>query len=212
MDAPVLLAARLPDVLVAEAVVGARAHGRGARPAHGHGRARHAPVLPRVLRHARRARRALPAEAHLARDPDDRRAAPGGGTEPVGARSRPLLPHPQGRAARPGAAALRRLDLRHPSRPVAEPCGDAQGAVVRALPGVQDPSARRLGREARLELRRRRTRYPPTRCTTRGTARSAAFRAPARRPPTRRSAPAAGPARTSSSAASTRTRTSKGRA
>ena len=33
-------------------------------------------------------------------DPDDRGAAPRRGPEPLGARSRPLLPHPQGRAAR----------------------------------------------------------------------------------------------------------------
>ena len=50
------------------------------------------------------------AEQHRARGP-----------EPVGARPRPLLPHPQGRAAAQGARALRRLDLRHPPRPVAEP-------------------------------------------------------------------------------------------
>ena len=48
-------------------------------------------------------------------------------------------------------AALRRVDLRHPPRPVAEPRGDAEGAVVGAVPGLQDPSARRLGREAGLE-------------------------------------------------------------
>ena len=36
-------------------------------------------------------------------DPDGRRAAPRGRAEPVGARPRPLLPHPQGRAARQGA-------------------------------------------------------------------------------------------------------------
>ena len=53
-----------------------------------------------------RARRALPAEAHPALDPDRRRAAPRGGGEPLGARPRPLLPHPQGRAARAGARAV----------------------------------------------------------------------------------------------------------
>ena len=68
------------------------------------GRARHAPLLPRVLRDARRARRALPARSSIQPDdPDGRRAAPRRRAEPLGARSRPLLPHPQGRAARPGA-------------------------------------------------------------------------------------------------------------
>ena len=124
-------------------------------PAHGHGRARHASLLPRVLRHARRARRSLPAEAHPAVDPDDRRAASRRRAEPLGARSRPLLPHPQGRAARRGAAAVRRLDLGHPPRPVAEPRRHAEGAVVGALPGLQDPPARRLGREAGVVVHRR---------------------------------------------------------
>ena len=41
----------------------------------------------------------------------------------MGARPRPLLPHPQGRAAVRRARAVRRLDLRHPPRPVAEPRG-----------------------------------------------------------------------------------------
>ncbi len=50
-----------------------------------------------------------------------RRAAQAGGAEPLGARPRPLLPHPQGRAAARRARAVRRLDLRHPARPVAEP-------------------------------------------------------------------------------------------
>ena len=166
MDAPVLLAARLPHVLVAEAVVGARAHGRRARTAHGHGRARHASLLPRVLRHARRARRALPAEAHPTRDSDRRRAASRRGPESLGARSRSLLSHPQGRAARRGASAVRRLDLGDPSRPVAEPRGHAEGAVVGALPGLQDPPARRLGREAGVVVHRRQrdTLQPAARC------------------------------------------------
>ncbi len=37
------------------------------------------------------------------------------GPEPLGVGSRSLLPHPQGRAAHPGARSIRRLDLRHPS-------------------------------------------------------------------------------------------------
>ena len=67
-------------------------------------------------------------------------------------RPRPLLPHPQGRAADRRARALRRLDLRHPPRPVAEPRDHAEGAVVGALRRLEDPPARRLGREARLGL------------------------------------------------------------
>ena len=85
-------------------------------------------------------------------DPDDRRAAPRRGPEPLGARSRPLLPHPQGRAAAQGARALRRLDLRHPPRPVAEPRGDAEARVVGELRRLEAAPARRLGREARLGL------------------------------------------------------------
>ncbi len=73
----------------------------------------------------------------------------------MGARSGPLLPHPQGGAARPGAPAVRRLDLRHPPRPVAEPSRHAEGAVVGAVPGLQDPPARRLGREAGVVVHRR---------------------------------------------------------
>ena len=94
-------------------------------------RARHAPLLPRELRDARPARRALRPEPDPARDRHRRRAAPRRGPEPVGARSGPLLPHPQGRAAAQGARALRRVDLGHPPRPVAEPRRDAEGRVVR---------------------------------------------------------------------------------
>ena len=211
MGAPALLAPRLPHVLLAEAVLGARPHGRGAGPPDGHGRARHAPVLPRVLRNAGPARRALPAEADPARDSHDRRAAPRGGPEPVGARSRPLLPHPQGRAARERARALRRLDLRDPARPVAEPRRDAEGAVVGALSGLQDPPARRLGRAAHLVVHRRQRHPLRTRSTTRATVRSAAFPARGRRASTRRSVQAAGPAPTSWSAEFTKTRDWKGR-
>ena len=50
--------AGLPDLLLAEAVVGASAHGLRARIADRRGRARHAP-LPRELRDARQAGRAL---------------------------------------------------------------------------------------------------------------------------------------------------------
>ena len=40
--------------------------------------------------------------------------------------SGPLLPHPQGRAADRDAAPVRRLDLRHPARPVADPRATAR--------------------------------------------------------------------------------------
>ena len=66
----------LPDLLVAEAVVRARAHGLRARPRHRRDRARHAPLLPRELRDARPPRRALRPQADPPRDPDGRRAAP----------------------------------------------------------------------------------------------------------------------------------------
>ena len=155
MDPPVLLAARLPHLLLAEAVVGARAHGRGDGAADGHRRARHALVLPRVVRDARSPGRALRAEAHPARDPDHRRAASCRGPESLGARSRPLLSHPQGRATRERARAVRRLDLGDSARSVAESRRHAEGAVVGALRRVQDPPARRLGREAGLVVHQR---------------------------------------------------------
>ena len=63
-------------------------------------------------------------------------------------------------------AALRRMDLRDPPRPVAEPRRDPEGAVVGALPGLQDPSARRLGRAADLVVhqRQRHPLQPAPRC------------------------------------------------
>ena len=167
-------------------------------------RARHAALLPRDVRDARPARRALrdhlraPAAADLGRG-----AARARGAEPLGARPRPLLPHPQGRAAARRARAVRRLDLRHPPRPVAEPRDDAEAPVVRALRRLEAASARRLGREApwRVHRRQRDSLQPAAR---RGLPRrSAASPARGRPRPTRRSAQAAGPAPTSSSAAST---------
>ena len=133
----------------------------------------------------------------------DRRAAQAGGAEPLGDGPRPLLPHPQGRAADPGARAVRRLGLRHPPRAVALAGGRAEGRALGALRRLEGAAARRLEREGRLALHRRRTTSPTTRCTTSATVRSAASRAPGRRGRTRRSAQAAGPAPTSSSAAST---------
>ena len=67
----------------------------------------------------------------------------------------PLLRDPQGRAAARGARALRRLGVRHPPRPVAEPRGHAEDPVVGALRRLEAAPARRLGREARLGLHQR---------------------------------------------------------
>ncbi len=118
-----------------------------------HHRARHAALLPRDVRDARPAGRALRPHARArAAHPDGRRAAPAGAAEPLGDRPGPLLPHPQGRAAARGARALRRLGLGDPPRPVAEPRGHAEAAALRALRRPQGPPARRLGREARLGL------------------------------------------------------------
>src|SRR3954452_231770 len=143
----------LPDLLLAEAVVGARTHGGPARPRHPDRRARHASLLPRELRDARPPGRALRAQPASAAGSDHgRRAAQAGGAEPVGDRPRPLLPRAQGRAAAAGARALRRLDLRYPPRPVAEPRDNAESAVVRALLVLEAAPPRRLGREARLGL------------------------------------------------------------
>ena len=136
-------------------------------------------------------------------DRDDRRAAPRRGPEPVGALSRPLLPHPQGRAAAQGARALRGLDLRHPPRPVAEPRGDAEARVVGDATASGRCTRSPTGTRSASGPTSRSTRFPTTRCTTSATGRSAAFPAPGRSHPTRRSAPAAGPARTSSNVAYT---------
>ena len=168
-------------------------------------RARHAALLPRDVRDARPARRALRARADPAGDPHRRRAAPAGGPEPLGARPGPLLPHPQGRAARARARRLRRLDHRHPPRAVGDARRRAEGRVVGALRRLEDPAARRLGREARAGLHPRQ-RDPVQPAARPGVSRrSAAFLARGRSPRARTSAPAAGPARPSSSAASTAT-------
>src|SRR5947207_1869496 len=59
------------------------------------------------------------------------------------------------RTAPERARALRRLDLRDPPRPVAEPLGHFEGAVVGALRRLEAAPARRLGREARLGVHHR---------------------------------------------------------
>src|SRR5581483_11772594 len=138
----------LPDLLLAEAVLGARAHGQRARPADRRDRARHAALLPRELRDARAARRALRPQPDPAGGDHGRRAAPPRGPEPLGARPRSLLPHPQGRAA----PAVRGVDVRHPPRPVPEPRGHAEDPVVGPVRGLEAAPARGLGREAHLGL------------------------------------------------------------
>ena len=159
----------LPHVLLAEAVVGARPHGLRARA-----RRSTSSSSTRTSSSARRyeTRERLVerygltlirpeiitvAEQHKQEGPNLWETRP-----------RPLLPHPQGRAADPGARALRRLDLRHPPRPVAVPGGRAEGRALGALRRLEDPAARRLEREGRLALHRRRTTSPTTRCTTSG--------------------------------------------
>ena len=178
-------------------------HGRRARPADRRRRARHAALLPGELRHARPAARALPRHAGPAARDHGRGAAQAGGPEPLGARPRPLLRDPQGRAARPRARALRRLGVRHPPRPVAEPRGHrrrssgpsatASGSCTRSPTGTRSAS----GPTSRS------TRFLTTRCTRPATGRSGASPAPGRRPRKRRSAQAAGPAPTNWSAAFT---------
>src|SRR6185503_2765930 len=135
---------------MAEAVVGARPHGLGARVADRRRRARHAALLPRELRDARAAGRALWPEPRSAGGDHRRRAAPPRRPQSLGARPGPLLRDPQGRAARARARALRRLGVGHPPRPVPEPRRHAEGRVVRALRRLEVPPARGLGREARL--------------------------------------------------------------
>ena len=83
---------------------------------------------------------------------------------------------------------------------------DAQKVrVERAVRRLEDPSARRLGREARRRPTSSSTRSRTTRCTTAATRRSAACRARGRCCATRTSARGAGPTPTRSSAGSTST-------
>ena len=121
----------------------------------------------------------------------------------MGADPRPLLPHPQGRAAHRGARARTT-----PGSP-ASAATSRRRARARARSSGRSATASgrstrsRLGREGGLALHHeeRDPVQPAARC--RATGRSAASRARGRPSPTRRSAPAAGPAPTSSSAAST---------
>ena len=77
------------------------------------------------------------------------RAGDPGGAEPLGDRPRPLLSHPEGRAARARARAVRRLDHRHSPRAGADAGRREARRVVGALRRLEDPARRGLGREAR---------------------------------------------------------------
>ena len=125
------------------------------------------------------------------------------GPEPLGARPGPLLRDPQGRAARARARALRRLGVRHPPRPVARAAPARRRSSGRSVTASGSSTRSRTGTRSASGRTSTSTRFPTTRCTRPGTARSAASRAPARRARRKRSAQAAGPAPTSSSAAST---------
>ena len=169
-------------------------------------RARHAALLPRELRDARPARRALRAEpAPAAAGDHRRRAAPRRGPEPLGDAT-PTAAATSARSSR-CCSALEPYDAwisGHPPRPVAEPRrARRRSQWSERYERLEAAPARRLGREARLGLHhgQRDSLQPAAR--RRASARSAASRAPGRRRPRKRSAPAAGPAPTSSSAGST---------
>ncbi len=202
----------LPHLLVAEAVVGARAHGRELGLADRRDRARHAPLLPRdATRRATGSSSATASSSIRAADPDGRRAAP----RTEGRTSGSAIPTAAATSARSSrcSQALEPYDAwisgirrdQSPSR------ADTPKVEWSERYGVcQGPPARRLGREARLGVHRRqrdslqpaaRRRLPLDRLHPLH---------PADRDRTRRSAPAAGPARTSSSAASTCERTHDG--
>ena len=70
----------------------------------------------------------------------------------VGARARPLLRPAQGPPARARARGRRRLDLRRPARPVAEPRRHGQARLGRAPRALEGEPAGRLDREGRLGL------------------------------------------------------------
>ena len=142
----------LPHVLVAEAVLGARPHGRRARGRDRHRRAGHPSLLPRELRDPGAADRALRAQADPARDHHHRRAARARRAEPLGTGAGPLLPHPQGRAARPRVATLRGVDLRHSPRPVAVAIGHPQGRALGRLRCLEGSPPRGLDGEGRLAI------------------------------------------------------------
>jgi phosphoadenosine phosphosulfate reductase len=117
-------------------------------------RARHAALLPRDVRDARRARRALRLELitpHVitVAEQHKRRGRTSGSAIPTAAAT-------SARSSRSSSArAVRRVDLRHPPRPVAEPRADREGAVVERYGVWKVPPARRLGREARLGVHHR---------------------------------------------------------
>src|SRR5256714_7518904 len=96
------------------------------------------------------------------------------------------------RAGSPASAATSRRAARR-RRSCSGRTATASGSSTRSPTGTRSAS----GPTSRS------TRFRTTRCTSRAIARSAAFPAPGRPRPTRRSAPAAGPARTSSNVAFT---------
>ena len=70
----------------------------------------------------------------------------------LGAQARPLPRDPQGRAARPRARRPRRLDHRHPPRPVADARERAEARLGRGARAVEGEPARRLERRRLLGL------------------------------------------------------------
>ena len=74
------------------------------------------------------------------------------GPEPLGDEPRPLLPHPQGRAAHRRPRALRGLGLGHPPRAVALTRGGEEGRALRALRRLEGSAARGLDREGRVAV------------------------------------------------------------
>ena len=125
------------------------------------------------------------------------------GPEPLGARSRPLLRDPQGRAA---VRALEPYDAwasgirrdQSPSRADTPKVEWSERYGVWKLHPLADWDEKRVWAYIGS------TKFPTTRCTRPGTGRSGASPAPGRRPRRKRSAQAAGPAPTNSSAASIR--------
>ena len=174
-----------------------RARAEGARL-----RDRHALSLPGDLCVLARGRAALRHLDRRLRRPvaggargDPRRAA-------LGAQARPLPRGREGRTARHGARRPRRVDHRHPPRPVADARGRAEARLGRAARAVEGESARRLDRRDVLGLHpRARAPVQPAarpRVTPRSATRIRRSRAKAAR--------GAGPAPTRRSAASTPSR------
>ena len=93
-----------------------------------------------------------------------------------------LLRDPQGRAARPRARRPRRLDHRHPPRPVADARERAEGRLGRGARALEGEPARRLGRTSAAGTTSTSASCRTTSCTTAATRRSAARTARRRAP------------------------------